>query len=203
MYSNNRQNSIRSRRSNGRNRQPFCSFCKNMGKNPLGHCIKKCPELKKIKCPNCGKGGHTIRYCPFIEKCNFCEKVGHTEDRCFFKPKNQIPKCSGCNKFGHLYEDCYYVDQEEKDKIRKERKDLQEKERVEREERNKRDEEFSKKGFTYSEVDLVYYKKQLEENKDYIPWVIYDDNESCNVLKTTRRERERLDDMKYQISMLA
>lgn len=218
-HSNRSDRSIRSNRSNGHGhhqhnhyhqqpRQKFCSFCKNLNKNPFGHTIKECKELQKIECPNCGKNGHTIKYCPFIEKCTFCEKVGHTQDKCFYNPSNNIPKCLKCKKFGHQILDCYFVSQSEKTEILttiKNKKDTEEKEKKESEERAKK---FKEKGFTYDESYLRLCQRGFKENSNFKPWLIFLDSDDEDLdddyfrVGLNEKEQKRLDDIRYQVSLL-
>jgi hypothetical protein len=209
-HSNHSNCSTGSNRSRGQGqRQPFCSFCKNIGKNPFGHFVRDCIELQSIVCQHCGKNGHTIKYCSFIEKCKFCERVGHTEDKCFYNPANNIPKCKNCGRFGHKYLDCYSLSKEKKEAYLKQIK----KRKEEEEEKNKKEqkilEKYSNKGFTYSITSLKTYKKEFNKNSNYVPWIIFCDSESeeeedCELLKSglTKKEEMRLYDIKYQISML-
>lgn len=186
-------------------RAPFCVFCKNVGKNPFGHFVKDCAELRCIECKNCGKNGHTIKYCPYIERCQFCERVGHTEERCFYNPTNKIPKCQGCGKFGHAYENCFHVSTQNKNQYKENIRKIQEEHKKTEEETRDKLQEFMNKGFTYSESYLRTCKKGFEGSSSYIPWVIFCDEESDDESfghELTQRELDLLENIKYQVSML-
>lgn len=199
--------SNRSRDRRCQPRQKFCSFCKNIGKNPFGHIVRECEELKKIECPNCGKNGHTIKYCPYIEKCEFCQRVGHKQDTCYYNPSNKVSKCRGCKRFGHTFLECYNVSQEDKRNYKEQvQKKINDEKRREEEDK-KRLEEFKKKGFTYSKSSLEMYKKGFEQNPNYIPWIIFCDSEDEDDeyeygKGLTDKEKMRLEKIKYEVSML-
>ena len=198
---NNRRNN--NRRNKKRNNKKFCLFCKNLGKDSSLHGIKDCPELLNMQCPHCGKKGHTIKYCPFIEKCKFCEKIGHSEDKCYFNPKNKIPKCNHCKKYGHIITECYYAPSELKEKILKERQDKKEKKEREEDEREERSREFQMKGYKYSEETLKFYKVLIDQGQ--IPWEVYDgDDEDCDMSsdKLSESEQKTFIQIKYEIKKL-
>lgn len=210
---NNRPSSSHSNNSNNyqRNqqqqvqRQKFCTFCKKLGKDPNGHFVKECKELQKIKCKNCGKAGHTIRYCPYIEKCKFCDRVGHTQEKCFYNPSNKIDRCSGCKGFGHTYNQCYHVSKEDKENKLKEleKRKMEEEKKVEKEEKIKED--FRKKGITESISYLKMCKKNFETNPNFIPWVIFCDSDDDDYFfgqGLTEGEQYELEKIKYQVSLL-
>ena len=202
--SNYKSNNKRRNYQNKQNKQNnFCSFCNKSGKNPFGHTIKNCNELKMVECRNCGKTGHTIRYCPFIEKCKFCERVGHTEEKCFYNPKNKVEKCGKCKKFGHSYIDCYYLSKEERETYIKEKEDKENKEKEKKEKELHKKDNFQKKGFTYDEKYLRNCKEMLEKDPNYIPWVVYDNNDyNPTNTELTKNEKKTLNDILIQISML-
>ena len=58
---------------------PKCSNCLEQG-----HLHYTCDRPQK--CRNCRKGGHVAKNC---KKCTCCKKWGHTEEMCFFNPKNK------------------------------------------------------------------------------------------------------------------
>lgn len=193
-----KQNQHNKQNNKNRRNKKFCGFCKKIGKNPIGHNSKSCPEILNIKCPHCGKQGHTIRYCPFIEKCKFCKRVGHLAENCYYDPRNQITKCNVCKKYGHKDEECYYASQEQKDQIQK-RKQEEKKRQEEREERSR---EFASKGYKYTKDTLTFYKTMIESGS--IPWEVYDSDDEVKSLTggLTKREKERLEDIKYEIKKL-
>ena len=187
-------------------RQKFCTFCKKLGKDPHGHFVKECKELQKIKCKNCGKNGHTIRYCPFIEKCQFCERVGHTEKKCFYNPANKIARCPECKAYGHSYDECRYVSKEDKKQVIKKKKDADKKEKQKVIQEQKTRNEFRKKGITDDVCYLKLCKKEFEKNASYIPWIIFcdsdEDDESDFEGGLNEKEQKHLDHIKYQITLL-
>lgn len=188
-------------------RQDFCSFCKNIGKIPFGHSIKNCQELKTIQCQNCGKNGHTIKYCPFIEKCQFCERVGHSQEKCFYNPSNNIPKCNGCGKFGHKYIDCYFTSQIDRENYLKQIQEKKEQEEQKQKKYNEEIQKFKEKGITIDVEYLHLCKKQFEENPNYKPWIIFcdsEDEEEDDVYRTelTKKEQYKLNEIKFQITLL-
>ena len=178
--------------------QQFCSFCKNLNKNPFGHTVKFCPELKKINCKFCGKPGHTIKYCAFIERCGFCHRVGHNDKKCFYNPENDIPKCSHCEKFGHKYEECKFVSSKRKkefiDEKKKLEKELKEQEKKRMEKQYEQTKKFEEKGFTYNIKYLHFCKKMFEKNSNYKPWLIF--------INEGKSAQEMLSEIKYQVKML-
>ena len=206
MNTNNQRNHRRSRHSNNRPNKLVCSFCKQLKKPCEGHNIRSCPVLADIVCPNCNTKGHTIKYCPdpTLEKCNFCKRVGHLENACHFNPLNKIPQCSNCRKFGHKYEECFYVSGEDKqkykDKIQMKKQEEEYKQKLSKE----KEEIFKKNGFTYSESSLKFYLEQFELDKNFIPWIIYcnEDEEYDSMRKgLTKKEQKELDNIKFQVNM--
>ena len=51
--------------------------------NPMDHLKQNCPILAETKCYNCGKPGHTPKYCNLPKtKCLRCGRIGHTTELC-------------------------------------------------------------------------------------------------------------------------
>ena len=199
-------------RSNGKpdNRQKprnkFCTFCSKIGKDPNGHYVKECKELQNIQCKNCQEKGHTLKYCPYIEKCKFCQRVGHTQEKCFYNPKNQIAKCSNCNRFGHKYEECYFVSSEDKKQFIEEKQKRKDEEKQKDEENKKHQEELKAQGITHGESYIRFCKEQFEKDKNFKPWIIYDDSDEdddwMDRKGLSKTELQRLDQIKIQIELL-
>lgn len=179
----------------------FCNFCKNLGLNPFGHTLQECKELDKVNCEHCGQKRHTKRYCPNIEKCNFCERIGHNENQCFYNPNNNIPRCQNCKGFGHTYIQCFYVSSYEKqlykDKIQKEEDEQNKKKQDEEEKLN----ELKKRGITYNKSYLELCKRRFKENINYIPWVIFADDEDDED-ELSDKHFKQLNEIKYQCTLL-
>jgi len=169
---------------------------------------KRVSRIKKnIECKNCGKTGHTIKYCSFIEKCKFCERVGHTEEKCFYKPANNIPKCSECKRFGHTYIECFHVSSQDKQKYLDDKKKKEEayQEKLRQEEIIKQ--KYKEKGFTYDIKYLKFCKEQFERNPNFRPWIIFCEEDSDQEFDyenpgLTEKKQKALDDIKYQTIML-
>lgn len=45
-------------------------------------------------------------------KCNVCKKIGHSDDRCWFKEKSEEKRCFRCKKDDHLIKDCKATSEE-------------------------------------------------------------------------------------------
>ena len=197
-------------RQRQQNKNKFCTFCSKIGKNPNGHYVKECQELKSIECKNCNEKGHTLKYCPYIEKCKFCQRVGHTDEKCFYNPKNKIPKCSECKRFGHTYEECYYVSSEEKKQFIQEKEKRKEEEKQKDDESKKHQDELREQGITHGENYIRFCKEQFKLDKNFKPWIIYmsdneedsDNEEYFNRKGLTKTELRRLDQIKIQIELL-
>lgn len=197
-----RVNTNNRRRNHRRHNNTFCAFCKGLGKNPFGHTIKNCEELKQISCKNCGKNGHTFKYCPFIEKCKFCKRVGHNEKTCYYNPQNNIQQCSGCKKYGHSYEECYYVSREDKNKFLQEKEERKKKEEEQKKLQQQKISEFDKKGFSYDENYLRFCKNTLQSDPDFIPWVIYSDSPVNGDLGLSKKENQEYKKIMDEIKRL-
>ncbi|XP_062000182.1 uncharacterized protein LOC133717480 isoform X2 [Rosa rugosa] len=75
-----------------------------------------------VKCPVCGKRGHTVDTCFRVHKCQICGKHGHLTSTCYQNPdyKGQqvpqnrpssnglTPECQICSKKGHTAANCFY-----------------------------------------------------------------------------------------------
>lgn len=79
------------------NMTEICQLC-----NTVGHIAKTCYKVKNLKepkvCQYCDKPGHSALECFALHpdranqfpKCKICNKIGHVEDKCRNKPKEQF-----------------------------------------------------------------------------------------------------------------
>ena len=64
----------------------------------------------KVVCEFCQKPGHSADKCykkgDSQNQCTFCQRRGHTEDKCY-KKRYSGDKCSYCQRTGHSVDRCY------------------------------------------------------------------------------------------------
>ena len=64
----------------------------------------------KVVCEFCQKPGHSADKCykkgDSQNQCTFCQRKGHTEDKCY-KKRDSGDKCSYCQRTGHSVDRCY------------------------------------------------------------------------------------------------
>jgi hypothetical protein len=112
---------------NNKNNKKFCKVCQDAGKPEslfTSHFPREtndrnsrvvCPTLLAQECRNCGKRGHTIKYCTV----NMNNAVKKNPDTDTVKPREKEKQKNGLNRFECLHKD-YCKKDKEKDKEVKE-----------------------------------------------------------------------------------
>ena len=112
------------------NNKKFCKVCQDAGKPEslfTSHFPREtndrnsrvvCPTLLAQECRNCGKRGHTIKYCTVSVNMNNAVNMNNTvknSDTDTVKPREKEKQKNGLNRFECLHKDYFKKDKETKE----------------------------------------------------------------------------------------